>query len=239
MTAGLAVLMAMALWGQQPVPKEKYTFAMTVVQALKEGNTELAAFIDPQAKPGSEQRIMESLLNVIDRLKAQGNPAELIPLNVLEYTDDNNGEKVWLIPLLWHNKIISLKLFRPVHYKGTWYLGGPVQLVNAAKEKKLTKGYQLYMAKCFSCHGKYGEGSIGPDLTDDYWKLAKNNEEVFKLIKDGIPGTLMLGFKEFLKDEEIKEIMLYLSILQGQKKRQGKGPEGEKRQLLRNLYFNK
>ncbi len=236
MTVGLAALLAMALWGQQPVPKEKYTFAMTVVQALKEGNTELAAFIDPQAGAASQQSILQSLIGTIDRLKAQGNPSMLVPLNVLSYTDASSGEEIWLIPLMWKGRVLSLKMYNPVRRNGTWYLGGPVRLINAAKEKRLTQGYRLYMAKCFSCHGKYGEGNVGPNLTDEYWKSVKSDDDIFHVIKEGLPGTLMLGFKNFLSDDEIHDIMLYLSILQGQRKRKGLPPEGQKLPLLRDLY---
>ena len=33
----------------------------------------------------------------------------------------------------------------------------------------LKAGKEIYTVNCVSCHGNLGEGTVGPNLTDDYW----------------------------------------------------------------------
>lgn len=42
-----------------------------------------------------------------------------------------------------------------------------VTLMTAAAD--LTEGKKIYTEKCLVCHGAAGEGTVGPNLTDDYW----------------------------------------------------------------------
>jgi len=82
------------------------------------------------------------------------------------------------------------------------------------------KGKVLYNGKgtCFNCHGKDGMGN-GPAATGldpaprnfhhhGFWR-HRTEGEIFWVIKNGSPGTSMIGFVGQLTDEEIWAIIQY------------------------------
>jgi mono/diheme cytochrome c family protein len=68
------------------------------------------------------------------------------------------------------------------------------------------RAQELYTANCQSCHGPAGKGSPiikGSAFVKRTWKHGTREEDMVKTITDGVPGTMMLPFKERLKPEEI------------------------------------
>ena len=53
------------------------------------------------------------------------------------------------------------------------------------------RGEQLFMGHCASCHGPKGEGGRGPYLARPKLPRAPDDPALFRLIRDGIPGTEM------------------------------------------------
>ncbi|MCS7184985.1 MAG: cytochrome c [bacterium] len=84
--------------------------------------------------------------------------------------------------------------------------------------EELKLGKKLYEMHCLSCHGKEGKGD-GPagkvlkppasDFTDNVWKHGDKEEDIAKVIKNGIRNTGMAGFP-YLKDNEIKALIAYI-----------------------------
>lgn len=82
----------------------------------------------------------------------------------------------------------------------------------------LEKGKKIYETYCLSCHGMRGKGD-GPagkvlkppaaDFTDDVWKHGSKDEDLYKVIKEGVKNTGMAGFP-YLKDDEIKAVISYI-----------------------------
>jgi putative heme-binding domain-containing protein len=52
-------------------------------------------------------------------------------------------------------------------------------------------GMQLYRANCAGCHGSAGSGGRSPDLTTGVFRRASTDEEMFRLIRNGVTGTEM------------------------------------------------
>lgn len=78
-------------------------------------------------------------------------------------------------------------------------------------------GEQVYRGTCQSCHGPAGQGDRergGPALSAP--ALARGNEdaELFRNIRNGIPGTQMPSFQR-LSDEQIWRVITYIRTLQG------------------------
>ncbi|NPA45597.1 MAG: cytochrome c [Chlorobi bacterium] len=232
------LLLALSVTAQQTVSSVKYKFAVKVVNAIKNGNTDLTVLVDPQLEDDAKAQIVNSMLNTAEMIKSVGSPSMLKIINVLEYKDKNTGQPVLLVPVMMGSKIYTIHIHNPVEADGKWYVGGRVNFVSSEREKALTTGRKIYMAKCFSCHGKYAEGGVGPNLTDDYWKHAASNEDIYRVISDGKKGTVMMAFKNYMSKDEIRDVMLYLSMLQHQRIKKGKSPEGDKHALLRDLYIN-
>jgi aldose sugar dehydrogenase len=85
------------------------------------------------------------------------------------------------------------------------FIGLGVVLLGAASSFAAdAAALKAYQAKCFSCHLAEGKGPLPPmDFTDGEWKHGNSQAQVVKVIRDGVPGTAMLGFKEQLTPAEI------------------------------------
>ena len=90
----------------------------------------------------------------------------------------------------------------------------------------LSKGKALFDEKCIVCHGKQGEGVIGPNLTDDYWLHGGDIKSVFKLIKYGKPEKSMQAWKDELNPVEMQQVASFIKSIKGTAVGIGKEPEG-------------
>ena len=91
----------------------------------------------------------------------------------------------------------------------------------------LAKGKKIFEEKCFACHGKSGEGGIGPNLTDEYWVHGGSIKNVFRTVKYGVSGKGMQAWKDQLRPLEMQEVSSYILSLQGTNPPNAKEPEGE------------
>jgi len=87
-------------------------------------------------------------------------------------------------------------------------------------------GEQIYGAKCASCHGGRGEGSIGPNLTDNYWLHKGEVSEIYHTIAEGVLDKGMPPWKTMLKPDELVAITAYVKSLQGTNPPNAKAPQG-------------
>ncbi|GJM62320.1 cbb3-type cytochrome c oxidase N-terminal domain-containing protein [Persicobacter diffluens] len=93
----------------------------------------------------------------------------------------------------------------------------------------LTRGEEIFVGKCVVCHGKQGEGKIGPNLTDEYWIHGGGIKDVFKVVKDGgRPGKGMISWKKQLSAKDMQAVSSYILTLQGTNPPNAKEAEGEK-----------
>lgn len=93
----------------------------------------------------------------------------------------------------------------------------------------LNRGKAVYNLNCASCHLADGGGSIGPNLTDEYWILGGGIKNVFTTVsKGGRDGKGMIAWDKTLKPEDIAKVSSYVVSLQGTTPEKGKAPEGEK-----------
>jgi cytochrome c oxidase cbb3-type subunit 3 len=93
--------------------------------------------------------------------------------------------------------------------------------------KSLDAGKAIFAANCAACHGKLGEGTVGPNLTDDYWLHGAKAGEVFKVIKYGVPSKGMVSWQTKLKPLDIQNVSSYIHSLKGSNPPNGKAPQGE------------
>ena len=63
------------------------------------------------------------------------------------------------------------------------------------KPEWLAVGKIVYKTNCVSCHGSDGEGKVGPNLTDDYWKNVNSVEDIAKVIEKGAANGAMPAWK--------------------------------------------
>ncbi|HLZ89364.1 MAG TPA: cbb3-type cytochrome c oxidase N-terminal domain-containing protein [Puia sp.] len=90
----------------------------------------------------------------------------------------------------------------------------------------LAAGRTVFETTCFACHGKHGEGGVGPNLTDDYWLHGGSVNDVFKTIKYGYPDKGMKSWKDDYSPVQIAQIASYVRSLRGSKPDNPKAPQG-------------
>ncbi|MFN8415478.1 MAG: cbb3-type cytochrome c oxidase N-terminal domain-containing protein [Cytophagaceae bacterium] len=89
------------------------------------------------------------------------------------------------------------------------------------------EGEQLYMDNCVACHGKLGEGGVGPNLTDPNWLHGGDIKSVFKTIKYGVPSKGMIAWQAQLSPKQIQQVASYIKSLKGTNPPNGKEPQGD------------
>jgi cytochrome c oxidase cbb3-type subunit III len=79
----------------------------------------------------------------------------------------------------------------------------------------LAGGQHVFQQNCAACHGKEGQGTVGPNLTDNYWIHGGSIKDIFKTIKYGVPEKGMRSWKEDLSPVQIAQVTNYIKTLHG------------------------
>ncbi|MCC6182736.1 MAG: c-type cytochrome [Bacteroidia bacterium] len=91
----------------------------------------------------------------------------------------------------------------------------------------ITAGKEAYDMNCAACHGKLGEGTVGPNLTDDYWLHGGSINDVFKTIKYGYPEKGMKSWQADLSPLQINQVSSYIKSLHGTNPPNAKEKQGD------------
>ena len=96
-----------------------------------------------------------------------------------------------------------------------------------AKPGDAEKGEVIYAKRCLQCHGEEGDG-LGPaaerlnppprDFTLGLFKIISsafdaempNDDDLFRMVRDGMPGTAMPGWSDLLSDEDMWDVIAYI-----------------------------
>ncbi|MGF2411074.1 cbb3-type cytochrome c oxidase subunit II [Ferruginibacter sp.] len=104
-----------------------------------------------------------------------------------------------------------------------------MRLANSNNKDTIAMGTNLFTTRiCFACHGRQGEGGVGPNLTDGYWLHGSSSKQIMLLIANGIPDRGMQAFKSQLTPEEIGQLTAYIRSLKNSNPPNAKLPQGEK-----------
>jgi glucose/arabinose dehydrogenase len=68
----------------------------------------------------------------------------------------------------------------------------------------------LYTERCSGCHGTETAAGRAPNLFDDQWNRAKDDDGIARVIADGVPQTEMVPFKAQLTEQQIWQLVAYL-----------------------------
>lgn len=104
-------------------------------------------------------------------------------------------------------------------------VGNPV----ASTPASIAAGKRVFDANCAACHGARAQGAVKagatisiieeqggkqpPDLTDDAWDHGASDGDIFRVVKRGVPPTMMAGFDGRIPDREIWSVVNYLRSL--------------------------
>ena len=92
---------------------------------------------------------------------------------------------------------------------------------------RLAEGELIYKANCLACHGQYGEGTVGPNFTDDYWIHGGGIKNMFKTIKYGVPEKGMIAWAAQLNPADMQKVASYILTLRGTNPPNPKAPQGQ------------
>lgn len=94
-------------------------------------------------------------------------------------------------------------------------------------DNELSVGKTIFKTNCVACHGQAGEGTVGPNLTDDYWLHGGGVKNIFKTIKYGVPAKGMISWQAQLKPVEMQQLASYIISLKGTNPAGAKAPQGD------------
>lgn len=93
-------------------------------------------------------------------------------------------------------------------------------------EADLSAGKKIFTTVCAACHLADGGGSVGPNLTDEYWIHGGSIQDIFKTIKYGWVEKGMKSWKDDYSPMQIAQISSFVKSLQGTKPAKAKEPQG-------------
>lgn len=91
----------------------------------------------------------------------------------------------------------------------------------------LEEGKKTFIGTCAACHKADGGGSVGPNLTDDYWIHGGSVQDIFKTIKYGAQGTAMQAWKDQLSPVKIQQLTSFIKSIHGTKPAGALPPNGK------------
>lgn len=98
----------------------------------------------------------------------------------------------------------------------------------------LGAGHDAFQQNCAACHGKGGEGGVGPNLTDEYWLHGGEVNKIYHTIKYGVQGKGMVAWKGKLSGKQMLQMASYVLSLHGSNPANAKAPQGDKETLAGN-----
>lgn len=101
-------------------------------------------------------------------------------------------------------------------------------VVMLTEPSDLAKGKDIFDMKCAVCHKMDAGGSIGPNLTDQYWILGGDIKDIFQTISEGgRAGKGMIPWKSELNPTDIARVSSYIKTLYGTNPPDAKEAEGD------------
>lgn len=91
----------------------------------------------------------------------------------------------------------------------------------------LGEGELIFKNVCAACHGQKGEGTVGPNFTDEHWIHGGGIKNVFKVIKYGVPEKGMISWQTQLKPADMQKVASYILTLKGTNPPNPKAPQGD------------
>jgi cytochrome c oxidase cbb3-type subunit 3 len=99
--------------------------------------------------------------------------------------------------------------------------------VPTADAAGLAFGKNVFATKCWTCHGKLGEGGAGPNLTDEYWIHKGSLNDVYSTLKTGYPDKGMQSWATDFSPKEMSFIASYVKTLRGTNPPNPKAAQGD------------
>ncbi len=100
----------------------------------------------------------------------------------------------------------------------------------AGDHQAVRAGARLFSQHCARCHGSMGEGSLGPNLTDDYWIGGSAPVDIYQTIHDGRLTSGMPAAGSLIGERACKLVTAYVLAVRG-RNLPGRPPQGRRAAL--------
>jgi cytochrome c oxidase cbb3-type subunit 3 len=97
-------------------------------------------------------------------------------------------------------------------------------------QSMMSGGKKIFQGKCATCHGMFGEGGIGPNLTDQHWLHGPQLMDVYRIVREGVTDKGMLAWERQLRPAELMAVSSYVGTLLGSEPPNSKAAQGERRE---------
>ena len=101
-----------------------------------------------------------------------------------------------------------------------------LQLMTTVPDR-VAAGRDLFTTYCVVCHLDNGGGSVGPNLTDNYWIHGPEPMDHHRVVTNGVPAKGMAAWGNQLGPRRVELLVAYVLTLHGTNAPGGKAPEGE------------
>jgi mono/diheme cytochrome c family protein len=95
-------------------------------------------------------------------------------------------------------------------------------------DASMAAGKNLFEINCATCHGKLGEGGIGPNLADEFYLHGAGMANTVRILNIGVAAKGMIAWRGILKADQIQQVASYVLTLEGSNPPNSKKPQGEK-----------
>ncbi len=101
-------------------------------------------------------------------------------------------------------------------------------LAAAADPVRIESGKQTFTSFCASCHREDAGGSIGPNLTDEYWINGGRPSQIHGTISNGVLEKGMPAWSAVLDPDQVLSVAAYVTTMHGTHPKDPKEPQGVK-----------
>lgn len=96
-----------------------------------------------------------------------------------------------------------------------------------ASPDTLASGKQIYDSRCAVCHGPELQGSIGPNLVDNFWIHGKGQlTDIAQSVRKGYPEKGMPAWEAQISNDEVRQVTAFLGSRIGSTPPNPKAPQG-------------
>ncbi len=74
-------------------------------------------------------------------------------------------------------------------------------------------GQTSFAQRCAVCHGALGDGGSAPDLSNPQWQATKADDELARIIRDGVRGSAMPAFGDTLNEATLRALVRHIRSL--------------------------
>jgi len=93
---------------------------------------------------------------------------------------------------------------------------------------RIAEGRKTFESTCAPCHRPDGGGSIGPNLTDEYWIHGPRPTDMMRTVHQGVLDKGMPAWNEVLSPVQIANVVAYALTLRDTHPPEPKEPQGQK-----------